>query len=357
MANLDIDIERIVTRELEPGERLLWSGRPGQGLRLRRADALVIPFSLTWASFFVFWGAAAIKSEASRWAALYGIPFLAAGAYFVFGRFVVDVWKRQGTLYGVTDRRVMVLSGHFSARTTSYALGTLPAVTLTERRNGEGDVVLAATDMSHVAAGGLVGRKESVPPALEFVTNARDVYEIVRGAAWAASSFGSRKRDKAMQIEMKPVGHVRSPRAELTDDDWGAVASVVELVPDLSPESLLGLEDFSHVEVFFIFNRVAESEIEQTARHPRGNKSWPRVGIFAQRGKARPNRLGATICRVVKREGRLVHVLGLDAIDGTPVVDLKPVMTEFLPREKTTQPRWATELMRDYWVTSRSEGA
>lgn len=156
-----------------------------------------------------------------------------------------------------------------------------------------------------------------------------------------------------MPIEMKPIGYVRSPRAELTDDDWGAVASVVELVPDVSPESLLGLEDFSHVEVFFIFDHVAASEIEPTARHPRGNTSWPRVGIFAQRGKARPNRLGATICRIVKRDGRSLHVLGLDAVDGTPVVDLKPVMTEFLPREATTQPTWATELMRDYWAKSQ----
>jgi tRNA-Thr(GGU) m(6)t(6)A37 methyltransferase TsaA len=160
-----------------------------------------------------------------------------------------------------------------------------------------------------------------------------------------------------MQIEMKPIAYVRSPRTELTDDDWGGVASTIELVPALSPESLLGLEDFSHVEVFFIFDRVTEAEIEPTTRHPRGNEAWPRVGIFAQRGKARPNRLGATICRLVKREGRLLHVLGLDAVDGTPVVDVKPVMAEFLPREATIQPAWATELMRDYWATSRQTGA
>lgn len=152
-----------------------------------------------------------------------------------------------------------------------------------------------------------------------------------------------------MPIEMKPIGYVRSARTELIDDDWGAVASVVDLVPDVSPDSLLGLEEFSHVEVFFIFDRVADSAIEPTARHPRGNRSWPRVGIFAQRGKARPNRLGATICRIIRRDGRSLHVVGLDAVDGTPVVDLKPVMREFLPREETTQPAWATELMRDYW--------
>ena len=73
------------------------------------------------------------------------------------------------------------------------------------------------------------------------------------------------------------------------------------------------------------------------------------MGIFAQRGKNRPNRLGATICKVDRLEGRSLRVKGLDAVDGTPVVDLKPVMREFLPREETKQPAWATELMREYW--------
>lgn len=202
--------------------------------------------------------------------------------------------------------------------------------------------------MSRVAAGARAERIGSAG-ALEFGADPRTVYQVMCRAV----RLGARKGEAPMQIEMTSVGYVRSPRAELTDDDWGAVASVIELVPDLSPESLLGLEDFSHVEVFFIFDRVAESEIEPTARHPRGNMSWPRVGIFAQRGKARPNRLGATICRIVRREGRSLHVRGLDAVDGTPVVDLKPVMAEFLPREATTQPLWATELMRDYWAKAR----
>src|SRR6185503_11810950 len=132
---------------------------------------------------------------------------------------------------------------------------------------------------------------------------------------------------------MSPIAVVRSPRVELDDDDWGAVAAVIELVPEISTESLAGLEDFSHVEVLFVFDRVSEASIEHKARHPRGNPAWPKVGIYAQRGKNRPNRLGSTIARIVKREDRRLHVIGLDAVDGTPVLDLKPVMKEFLPRE------------------------
>jgi tRNA-Thr(GGU) m(6)t(6)A37 methyltransferase TsaA len=149
---------------------------------------------------------------------------------------------------------------------------------------------------------------------------------------------------------MKPIAYVRNSRTDLSDDDWGTVPSSIELVAELSAESLVGLEDFSHVEVLFMFDRVPETAIESTARHPRGNQAWPRVGIFAQRGKARPNRLGATMCKLVKLEGRCLHVVGLDAIDGTPVVDLKPVMQEFLPREPIQQPQWSMELMRRYWV-------
>lgn len=152
-----------------------------------------------------------------------------------------------------------------------------------------------------------------------------------------------------MKIEMTPVAFVRSPRGEATDDNWGTVASVIELADDVPAESLTGLDAFSHIEVLFVFDRVAEDAVEHAARHPRGNPAWPRVGIFAQRGRNRPNRLGATICRIARIDGRRVHVTGLGAIDETPVVDLKPVMSEFLPGDAIRQPAWATELMREYW--------
>jgi tRNA (Thr-GGU) A37 N-methylase len=101
--------------------------------------------------------------------------------------------------------------------------------------------------------------------------------------------------------------------------------------------------------VIYCFDRVAESAVERGARHPRGNPVWPRVGIFAQRAKDRPNRLGVTVVAIVGREGRVLRVTGLDAVDGTPVLDIKPVMAEFLPRGPVRQPAWASELMREYW--------
>ena len=153
-----------------------------------------------------------------------------------------------------------------------------------------------------------------------------------------------------MAFTIEAVGHVQGGRADPVDDDWGASRSTIALDPDrFGPEALAGLDGFSHVEIIFVFDKVPPDRIETGARHPRGRADWPLTGIFAQRGKNRPNRLGVTVCRVVAVEGTLLHVEGLDAIDGTPVVDIKPVMREFLPRGELRQPAWVAELMARYW--------
>jgi tRNA-Thr(GGU) m(6)t(6)A37 methyltransferase TsaA len=151
-------------------------------------------------------------------------------------------------------------------------------------------------------------------------------------------------------IEVRPIGHVRGGRAEPIDDDWGAVEAVVVLDAErFSPDALAGLDAFSHVDVVFVFHGVDESKLALGARRPRGRADWPEVGIFAQRAKARPNRIGVTTCELVGVDGLEVRVRGLDAIDGTPVLDLKPYMVEFAPRREVHQPEWSHELMRAYW--------
>ncbi len=153
-------------------------------------------------------------------------------------------------------------------------------------------------------------------------------------------------------IAMSPIGTVKNIRKEVEDDNWGNIVSVIELDLAFDEEALLEIESFSHAEIYFYFHLVEETKIETGARHPRNNKEWPKVGIFAQRGKNRPNRLGATTVKILKREGRQLFVQGLDAIDGTPILDIKPVMKEFLPREDVSQPTWASELMKNYWKTN-----
>jgi tRNA (Thr-GGU) A37 N-methylase len=153
-----------------------------------------------------------------------------------------------------------------------------------------------------------------------------------------------------MSFRISAIGHVVGGRGPADDDRWDGVAARIELDPlRFSADALLGLDGFSHVEIVFVFDRLAESDIIDGARHPRDNQDWPRVGIFAQRGRNRPNRLGVSVCRVVSVHGTTLEVAGLDAIDGTPVVDIKPVLSGFLPRGPLREPAWAREIMADYW--------
>jgi len=151
------------------------------------------------------------------------------------------------------------------------------------------------------------------------------------------------------EIVLVPVGQVRGGRIRPVDDSWDAEEAVIELDSRFEPQALAGLNGFSHIEVIFHFDRVPETEINTAARHPRDRADWPLVGIFAQRGKGRPNRIGVSVCRLLSVEGLKLKVCGLDAIDGTPVLDIKPVMKGFLPRGEIMEPDWAQELMKDYW--------
>lgn len=152
-----------------------------------------------------------------------------------------------------------------------------------------------------------------------------------------------------MNLTITPIGYVEAERLKPRDDFWGGATSTIVLSDDFGADALDGIEDYSHVEIIFLFHEVPLDKIVTGARHPRGNPDWPVIGIFAQRAKGRPNRLGTTICRVLGRDGNRLFVGELDAIHGTPLLDLKPVMREFLPREDVSQPLWATELMREYW--------
>jgi len=146
------------------------------------------------------------------------------------------------------------------------------------------------------------------------------------------------------------IGKVISDRNQPEDDNWDRIQSYVQLDErQFSDDAFLGLEAFSHVEIIFFMNQVDVRKIETSCRHPRNNPDWPKVGIFAQRGKNRPNQIGTTVCKIKKIDGLKLHIEGLDAIDGTPILDIKPWVSEFGPREKIHQPKWITELMKSYW--------
>jgi tRNA-Thr(GGU) m(6)t(6)A37 methyltransferase TsaA len=148
---------------------------------------------------------------------------------------------------------------------------------------------------------------------------------------------------------MRPIGVVRSSRLRPVDDDWGDVAATITVLPPLDGRSLVGLNEFSHIEVVFVFHQVDPASVHTGRRRPRGKPQWPEVGILAQRAKDRLNRLGLCTCELVEVRDDTIEVRALDAIDGTPVLDIKPYMTEFGPHGTVRQPAWSHELMAGYF--------
>jgi tRNA-Thr(GGU) m(6)t(6)A37 methyltransferase TsaA len=158
-------------------------------------------------------------------------------------------------------------------------------------------------------------------------------------------------------MNVEPIGRVSSSRSDATDDNWDAVSATITLdAGQFPPAALQGIAEFSHVEIVYVLDQVEPAEIETGARHPRGNREWPSVGIFAQRAKMRPNRLATSVCRLLEVDGLRVKVEALDAMDGSPVLDVKPYMAEFGPRGDVRQPAWSHELMATYWTNTGAAG-
>jgi tRNA-Thr(GGU) m(6)t(6)A37 methyltransferase TsaA len=152
-----------------------------------------------------------------------------------------------------------------------------------------------------------------------------------------------------MNIQLTPIAHVRNTRKSATDDFWGNIISEIELAENIPTASLAGISDFSHLEIIFHFDKIDFSKIKFSG-HPRGNPEFPLMGIFAQRKKDRPNAIGLCTVELLEHNDRILKVKNLDAIDGTPILDIKPVFKEFLPQGEIHQPKWVSELMRDYWL-------
>ncbi|PID92417.1 MAG: tRNA (N6-threonylcarbamoyladenosine(37)-N6)-methyltransferase TrmO [Bacteroidetes bacterium] len=151
------------------------------------------------------------------------------------------------------------------------------------------------------------------------------------------------------EIVLTPIGIVKNSRADKTDANWSAIVSEIELADYMPVEAFDSIESFSHLEIIYYLDRADKTILG--SEHPRENPEWPKVGILAQRKKDRPNHLGLTIVNLLQKKGRRLFVSNLDAIDGTPVLDIKPVYQEYLPKGKIRQPDWTRALMKNYWRT------
>ncbi len=125
-----------------------------------------------------------------------------------------------------------------------------------------------------------------------------------------------------MKIELTPIAYINSvfkdSRKKITKD----TISKITLTDDFTEDAFYGIEKITHLEIIWYFHLT--SKTIKTMAHPRGDKTIPKRGIFTLRSPHRPNHIATTIVKLVKREGKTLTVYGLDAIDNSPVLDIKP---------------------------------
>lgn len=181
---------------LEPGEQLLWSGFPKQGVLFHPADLFLIPFSLMWCGFAIFWEAMVIFGEPDvpdrfnlwdRLFVLWGIPFILAGLYFVFGRFITDSARRARTIYAVTGRRVILLSEFLGHNVRTVTLSGLADINLSKKANGRGTITFGPANYMY-GVRGWPSTSHNTAPAFESIVRAEDVLKIIRDAQAASRS-------------------------------------------------------------------------------------------------------------------------------------------------------------------------
>jgi hypothetical protein len=180
---------------LDPGEKLLWSGQPKQGVRLQVQDIFLIPFSLMWGGFALFWEAMALgigpaahlhgrAASPVAWIfPLWGIPFVTVGLYMIFGRFFYDAAIRRKTYYGITNERLIIFKSLFAQSIASFDYGTLASLNLVERGDGSGDILFATPGpMAGFAMRGWPGTARSMAPGFYLLPQARVIYNQIRAA-------------------------------------------------------------------------------------------------------------------------------------------------------------------------------
>ncbi|SFR85614.1 PH domain-containing protein [Dyella sp. OK004] len=187
--NVTFSTEQMLRPELGREERLLWSDMPKQGVCFRTSDFLAVPFSLMWAGFAFFWEySVSSAKDAPVFMMLWGIPFVLIGLYMIVGRFFADAYLRRRTYYGVTDQRIIILSGLFTRQVKSLPLTTLSDITFSERSDRSGTITFGPNNFgfSMMAGTPWPGTSGRMPPAFDLIGDARHVYALIREAQQSA---------------------------------------------------------------------------------------------------------------------------------------------------------------------------
>lgn len=184
------ETSRIFEGQLASGERMLWTGRPKPGLVLRPADILLIPFSLMWGGFAIFWEAGILRGGGPTCFALWGVPFVLIGLYIIAGRFFVDAWQRTRTYYALTSERAIIVSGLLSRNVTSLMLSSLQDITFSPKKDGSGTITFGPTHPQVSMYGGTSwpGSRRYAAPCFEMIDNAKEVYGQILAALKSSRS-------------------------------------------------------------------------------------------------------------------------------------------------------------------------
>jgi len=176
---LDYNIENELRPHLISGEKISWTGRPKTGIIFRTSDAFLIPFSLLWCGFAIFWESTVVMTNAPFFFKLWGIPFVLVGLYMIVGRFFVDAKKRAGTVYGITGERVIILSGIFRREVKSFNIKALSDISYSQKADGSGTITLGSATYNYSKWQGSEYSGTKQPPKLELIDDVKSVYEKI----------------------------------------------------------------------------------------------------------------------------------------------------------------------------------
>jgi len=178
-----------IGRELSDAEQVLWSGQPRQGIVLRGSDIFLIPFSLLWCGFAIVWEVSALVMPAPGFFALFGIPFVCVGIYFVIGRFFVEARQRARTFYALTNERILIISGLMMRKVKSLDLRSLSDLSISEGKKGDGTISFGGGSPFGWMFGGMAGWPGSeayLGPRFDLLADAKSVFEMIRKAQRAS---------------------------------------------------------------------------------------------------------------------------------------------------------------------------
>lgn len=174
------DLKSELRQHLDNNENLIWTGQPKTGLVFRSADIFLIPFSLLWCGFAIFWFVSAVSMGAPFFFSLFGLPFVIIGLFFVFGRFIIDAKQRENTMYGLTEERIIIKSGIFNKSLKSLNIRTLTDIEYTEKNDGSGTISIGPKNPMMIWGNGMnwwPGMKSN--PQLDLIQDVRKVYNQI----------------------------------------------------------------------------------------------------------------------------------------------------------------------------------